>query len=186
MTDVVLKTVDRIERQCGECQLCCRLLPVRALGKGANTRCRHQKFGKGCAVYHQAAMPPECMMWNSRWLVNDDTGDLPRPDRSHYVIDIMPDFITVRENATGATQTVEVIQIWLDPKYPDAHRDPALRAYLARRALEGKVGLVRTPSKGFVLAPPAMSEDGQWHEIDSMEREAQHSFTEIVQALGGA
>ena len=40
-------------RTCGNRQLCCRLLPVRELAKGANVRCQHQKFGVGCAVYHR-------------------------------------------------------------------------------------------------------------------------------------
>src|SRR4051812_46218248 len=99
-------------RQCGDCQLCCKLLPVPPLRKGAGEKCKHQKFGKGCTVYHTQAMPPECGFWNCRWLVGDDTADMPRPDRAHYVIDIMPDFVTVTDNVTGATQKIQVVQIW--------------------------------------------------------------------------
>ena len=130
-------------RQCGDCQLCCKLLPVPPLEKKAGQRCRHQKFGKGCAVYHKAGMPMECSIWNCRWLVNDDTADLPRPDRSHYVIDITPDHITLQDNETKATTAIQVVQIWIDPKHPLAHRDPALRAYLLRRGEQGIAALVR-------------------------------------------
>ena len=74
-------------RQCGDCQLCCKLLPVPPLEKKAGQRCQHQKFGKGCTVYHsRAGMPMECSIWNCRWLVNDDADELSRPDRVHYVI----------------------------------------------------------------------------------------------------
>jgi hypothetical protein len=172
-------------RHCGECQLCCKLLPVPPLGKKAGERCRYQKFGKGCAVYRGAAMPPECRLWSCRWLVNDDTADLPRPDHAHYVIDMMPDFITIRENATGEKQHVQVVQIWCDPKHPDAHRDPHLRAYLRRRGAEGIAALVRFGSAhGITLIPPEMSADGKWHEVTAMEREKPHSLMDMLVALG--
>jgi hypothetical protein len=152
-------------RQCGDCQLCCRLLPVRELEKPANTRCRHQSFAKGCGVYRKPGMPPSCALWNCRWLVNNDTADMRRPDRTHYVIDIMPDYIKLVPAAGGEPITIAVVQIWCDTKFPDAHRDPELRAYLARRGEEGIAGLVRySSSAAFTIFPPAMADDGQWHE----------------------
>ena len=138
-------------RQCGDCQLCCKLMPVAGIGKLAGVRCQHQKFGKGCAVYHKPGMPPECALWNCRWLVNDDADELSRPDRAHYVIDVLPDFITVNDNATGMAQNIQVAQIWVDPSYPEAHRDPALRRWMFRRAQEGIAALIRfNAHDGFV------------------------------------
>lgn len=183
-------------RQCGGCTLCCKLLPVHDgalingkrmrgnLDKLAGERCPYQRHHKGCAVYNTAKMPACCKMWNCRWLVNDDTGDLSRPDRSHYVLDIMPDYVTVVDNATGERHKVEVIQIWIDPRYPYAHRDPALRRYLERK---GKMAIVRfNSSEAIHLMPPSMASDGQWHELEGKSEEREHSFMEIVQALGGS
>jgi hypothetical protein len=148
-------------RQCGDCQLCCRLLPVPPLGKKAGERCQHQKFGKGCAVYHTAAMPPECGLWNCQWLTNDDTAGLSRPDRSHYVIDIVPDFMTLQDNATGQQYKIPVVQIWIDPAHPLAHRDPALRAFLLRRGEQGIAALVRFDNRRAVtIIPPNMIGEG--------------------------
>jgi hypothetical protein len=174
-------------RHCGDCQLCCKLLPVHSLHKLAGERCRHQKFGKGCAVHHKlASVSRECSLWNCRWLVNDDTADLSRPDRSHYVIDLLPDFITMRNNETGEAQHVEAVQIWVDPKHPDAHRDPLLRAYLERRGAENKVGLVRWDNhRGMVIFPPALSHDRQWHEERSDLNAKEHSLADTVAALSG-
>jgi len=173
-------------RQCNDCQACCKLLPVPPLQKRGGERCRHQKFGKGCTVYRTAKMPPECSIWNCRWLVNDDTDELSRPDRSHVVIDVMPDFVTVRDNETGKTFPLEVVQVWCDPKHRDAHRDPALRAYLFRRALEGKAAIIRYGSRDAVtlLAPP-LNSDGEWHEVGGESEERSHSVHEIIQTLGG-
>lgn len=116
-----------MNRRCGDCTLCCKLLPAPELEKPAGARCSHQRHGKGCAVY--ARRPWSCATWTCRWLAGDDTSDLSRPDRVHYVIDVMPDFVRVGPDS----QAVPVVQVWIDPDYPDAHRDPRLRAYLARR-----------------------------------------------------
>ncbi len=177
-------------RRCGECTLCCRLLPVRELGKGAGERCRHQR-GLGCKVYHQLkTVSPSCAMWTCRWLVEDDTADLSRPDRSHYVIDVMPDYVRWVENETGRSATVPTIQIWIDPAHPDAHRDPALRAYVERRAAEGMVALVRYGSgtdDDFTLIAPQLAEDRQWHEVKhppGVPVDPEHSAADRVKALG--
>jgi hypothetical protein len=173
-------------RACGDCQLCCKLVPVVSLDKGAGQRCKHQRAGKGCTVYRKPGMPVECALWNCRWLVNDDTADLSRPDRSHYVIDIAPDFATMLNNDTGEREHFQVVQIWVDPDYPDAHRDPALRRYLERRAAENVVGLVRwDDQRGMAIFPPALSSDGQWHETMSNLSGPRHTPADVVKALGG-
>jgi hypothetical protein len=188
MTFLVEVLPGRPQRHCGDCQLCCKLLPVRSLKKGANERCKYQRHGKGCAVYPVLeSVSPECRMWNCRWLVNNDTADLRRPDRSHYVIDLTPDYITIRNNETGERQHIQVVQIWVDPKFPDAHRDPALRAYLERRGKENIVALVRWSNvKGMVLVPPELSADGKWHEERTGEIDpTPHTPEQLFAALTG-
>jgi hypothetical protein len=174
-------------RQCGDCQLCCKLLPVHSLGKLAGQRCGHQRVGKGCMVYQQLGrVAPECKLWNCRWLVSDDTENLSRPDRSHYVLDLMPDFVTLRDDNTGEARHIEVVQIWVDPKHPDVHRDPALRAYLERRAEEGIAGLVRWDNEAAVaIFAPALSADHEWHEVGSKFTLKAHTVEDKVKALGG-
>jgi hypothetical protein len=171
-------------RHCGDCQLCCRLLPVVPLQKGADEKCGFQKVHKGCTVYATPQMPPECKLWNCRWLLNDDTGEIARPDKAHYVIDVMPDFITVGELPGLGRQHIPVVQIWIDPNYPDIHRDPALRAYLWRRASEGIAALIRFNSRdAIVLFAPPMT-NGEWHEVHCASPEKTHSVADIVNVLG--
>jgi hypothetical protein len=170
-------------RQCGDCQLCCKLLPVKSLAKPASARCQHQRVGKGCMVYAKLwGVAPECKLWNCRWLGNDDMDELRRPDRSHYVVDIMPDFVTATTH-NGERVSMEVVQIWVDPDYPDAHRDPALRAWLIRK---NKIGLIRySDREAITLFPPAMMDTGQWFERRSnLSREAPHTAAQVVAALG--
>jgi hypothetical protein len=172
-------------RQCGSCNLCCKLLPVPPLGKKAGERCKYLKFQKGCTVYQKPQMPTECQLWSCRWLVNNDTAEIRRPDHAHYVIDVMPDYITVVDNQTGGTRDIQIAQVWIDPKYPDAHRDPALRRWMFRRAQEGIATLVRYNSRdSLTIFPPPFDVNGQWHEITG-EAEEQHSFSDVIEALGG-
>lgn len=185
-----------MRRQCGDCQLCCKLLPVKdnepwrgapAMDKPAGQKCIYQKHHVGCTVYGTGKMPACCQMWNCRWVVDTVPRDIGRPDRVHYVIDIMPDFVTTVSN--GVAQNVQVVQIWVDPRYPDAHRDPALRAWLAKLAEEQHIlGMVRYSHRDtMMLLAPSVTEDGEWweHRQNIVMREHTNTLTEVVSALGG-
>lgn len=156
-----------MDRHCGDCTLCCKLVPVQALAKPANTRCRHQS-SKGCAVYKQLnTVSPECRLWNCRWLVDPATAGLRRPDRVHYVLDLVPGFVGAREGNEGPWRNVQVLQIWADPAHKHAWRyDDALVAYLLKLAEEeGMAALVRygNARATFIAAPP-LTQDGKWIE----------------------
>lgn len=169
-------------RRCGDCQLCCKLLPLRELDKPHNTKCEHQKVGKGCRIY--ARRPTSCRLWSCRWLAMNDTADLRRPDRSHYVLDPIPDYITAVQNTTGEERVFPVIQIWVDPRHPDAHRDPALRAYLERRGAEGWIGLVRLGAgDGLLIVPPVMADDRRWHETPTTATQRSHSLDQTIASI---
>jgi hypothetical protein len=153
-------------RKCGSCSLCCKLLPVRELTKVAGQRCKFQRHSdKGCCKIYERR-PPSCVMWSCVWYASpEEAGDMRRPDRTHYVVDIMPDFVTAVDQASGLTQRIDVVQVWIDPFHPEAHRDPALRAYLARRGeRDGMAAIIRLNSDdAWVLIPPALN-NGQWQE----------------------
>jgi hypothetical protein len=156
-------------RSCGSCQLCCTLLPVELAdgNKPANERCKHV-CSKGCGIYENR--PPPCRWFNCRWLFDPDTAPMRRPDRVHYVIDPMLDTIIANN------QPIEVLQVWVDPRRRDAHRDPALRAYLAKMAEKhGVPAIIRYGStEGFVLVAPPHSADGEWLELHGIVRTQEH------------
>jgi hypothetical protein len=147
-------------RQCGSCKACCTAIPV-DLPEGkkpANVRCRHLK-SRGCGIYEHRPKP--CVYWSCRWLMDETTADIRRPDHCGYIIDAMPDTIL----ADG--RPVECVQIWVDPNRRDVHRDPPLRAWLEdvhRR--HGYIAMVRWGSaEGVLLVPPAASDTGEWLEL---------------------
>lgn len=150
------------KRSCGDCQLCCRLLPTEEIAKPENQRCRHQKSYCGCTIYPNR--PLSCQLWSCRWLLDDDMGDQPRPDRSHIVVDMMPDVIRAKDNNTGVTTTMPVIVVWIDPAHRHAYKTDVFLRYVKRQTVPV---LIRYGSRdnGGVLFPPATT--GQdtvaWH-----------------------
>lgn len=169
-----------MKRECGECQLCCRLLPVVSLNKVANEKCKFQKFHKGCLVYQTPKMPMECRVWNCRWIVNTIPDNMARPDRVHYVVDLMPDVIVVKNNETGQSNPMQCIVVWCDPKYPLAYRNPELYNWIA---IQHKVLMVRMNSRDSIIVfPPAMNSTGEWAEVVT---EA-HERDEVTKAIEDA
>jgi hypothetical protein len=181
-------------RQCGGCTLCCKLVPVEELRKLAGARCAHQRTGKGCTVY--PTRPVSCREWSCMWLVgiqeNGQALSLSRPDRTHYVIDSVPDIVRVTYDDGSPELQQDVMQVWVDPLYPDAHEDLALRRMLDDN---GIIALVRyNTEQAFTLCPPSRSADHQWHQTASQncvdmigaQREARFKFWARAdeQALG--
>jgi hypothetical protein len=167
-------------RQCGACQLCCKLLPVPTLHKAAGTKCRHAKVGKGCTIY--ASRPGPCRTWSCRWLADRETAGMPRPDRCHYVIDLVTDYVRAVPNDGGPVLVFNVMQVWVDPAFPDAHRAPELRQYMLRMAEKYQLGtIVRFDSeRAITIFPPPVSADRQWHEINDGKIEARNELERQV------
>lgn len=151
-------------RKCGDCQLCCRLLPTAEIAKPENERCPHQ-CRTGCHIY--AGRPMSCRLWSCRWLVDDDMADQPRPDRSHIVVDMMPDVIRAKNNETGEVQVLPAIVVWIDPAHRHAYKSDVFLRYVKRQTVPV---LIRYGSRdnGGVLFPPATT--GQdtiaWHDSE--------------------
>ena len=171
-----------MNRVCGDCQLCCKLLPIDALSKPANKRCRYQKIRTGCTIY--STRPAECRVWSCQWLKNPETNALKRPDRAHYVIDPIPDYVRFPQIDGSDDVVIPVLQIWIDPGFPDAHRDPSLRAFLAQVARrDGMAALIRFDERtAITLLAPFLHNGPDWIEITG-EREAMHSVADIFHKL---
>jgi hypothetical protein len=154
-------------RRCGSCTLCCKLVPVTShhereeqlasllnvpigprIDKPAGQKCPHQ-CASGCKIYDER--PFSCRMWSCRWLNGADTEGMRRPDRVHYVIDCMPDYVTMHMT-DGSAMKFGVVQVWIDPDHPQAWRhDPSLLAYMKRRGREGIATIIRFNSRDAVV-----------------------------------
>src|SRR5215510_6556638 len=106
---IALSDIVETPRTCGDCTLCCKLLPVKEIGKVGGHRCQHQSSSKGCRIY--ANRPDSCRLWSCMWWHGAGYG-LRRPDRSHFVIDPLPDLVDAVDNDTGQAMQWQVVQVW--------------------------------------------------------------------------
>ena len=90
---------------------------------------------------------------------------MPRPDRCHYVIDVIDDYIEMVHD-DGKRERLGVIQVWVDPGFRDAYKAPELREYMLRMATEHRMAtIIRYSSReALTIFPPPLCTDGQWHE----------------------
>src|SRR5258708_5844522 len=70
-------------RTCGECSLCCKLLPIDLLDKQANLWCQHCKPGNGCSIYN--ARPQVCRDYHCGWLLGA-LNDSWYPTNCHMIV----------------------------------------------------------------------------------------------------
>lgn len=171
------------QRRCGSCTACCTLVSVELPegAKPAGTPCQHLAAnGRGCGIY--ADRPRVCQAWSCRWLFDADTKDLKRPDHGGYVI--LPDLQSVLVDEIE----IAALQVSLDPDRPDAHRDPALRAYLVlvfeRFSVPALIRNVDKPGQdAFLLIPPEKPGE-EWIERHSnqLSQEAMAARLEEVRA----
>lgn len=169
-------------RECGDCQLCCRIVPVEEINKAAGVRCKHQKSGLGCKIYPNR--PFSCRTWSCQWLLGQGTEGLARPDRTHYVIDSFPDTIYLNVPTPAGIETTPLvsIQVWVDPRYPDAWDNERLKSYLNARRMP--VIIRYGNDSGFVLFPPSVSGTGEWVKNDTKPQPRQFLFDK--RALSGS
>jgi len=171
-----------MERKCGDCSLCCKLVPVKSIGKPGYTRCRFQRH-KGCLIHDTPNYPGDCAVWACRWLLNA-AGETSRPDRTHIVIDIMPDYVTVIL-PNGEPQQIEAVQCWVDPKYPEAHEDKDFRDFVETLAMDGVLCLLRYPDgvAKMLFAPSMMPDNKFYLREDGMTKEEQHTPQQLAEVL---
>ncbi len=94
-------------RSCGECDLCCTVLRVDALGKLGGRRCTHQgEAGPGCGIY--ATRPGICRAYRCLWL-QGGLRPADRPDRLGAVIDLStregPAYLGIRQLREGTFES---------------------------------------------------------------------------------
>lgn len=73
------------DRTCGDCTVCCTVLPIEADGfdKSSGVTCRHC-ISTGCAIY--ADRPRPCRDFDCGWLQLPMLDDAWRPDRSGVLV----------------------------------------------------------------------------------------------------
>ena len=76
-----------LSRECGNCTVCCRVLPIRSpgLNKTSHVLCPHCEEGEGCRIYE--TRPSLCRDYYCGWRMWESLPDDWRPDKSGVFVD---------------------------------------------------------------------------------------------------
>lgn len=135
-------------RECGECNLCCKVIDidVEEFRKPYNQWCQHAKPRRGCGIYPER--PMVCRTWACQWLTDPTFVEEWYPLNSKMVISPM---IQVE----GKPLEVE---IHVDPGRPGIWREEPWHSQIiawSRSMLLANAGLLRVyvGNKGWIVLP---------------------------------
>jgi len=77
------------KKECGECTMCCELLPIPELQKPESILCGFCKINKGCSVYKNR--PNSCKEFNCVYIQDEDVDLELRPDNSKVMFEKVTD-----------------------------------------------------------------------------------------------
>ena len=144
-------------KSCNGCDLCCRLLEIRTLGKAPGRPCSHQRGCSGCGIH--ADKPAECAKFQCLWTLVGDLGEEWRPDRSGLLL---------------WSDNPQRLIVDVDPLTPTAWRNQPyldqLRRWADRNIAAPIEVLVRVAGRIWVVFPEAEIELGPYSDdlaIDS-------------------
>lgn len=141
-------------RDCGVCNLCCKLLAVDELPKPAGTWCAHVVKHKGCGIYQDR--PGACRVFNCHFLADETLGEVWRPSHARFFI---------HADGDARTYCVEV-----DPGSPLAWKAEPYHSQLRRWAERARTGegrvLVYVGEHAFAVFPERDIDLGQTHRGD--------------------
>ena len=162
-----------VGRECGECSMCCKLLPIEdpELKKAAGKWCQHchPKRG-GCTIYE--TRPAVCRSFACVWLTTPQMGDAWWPAKSKIVV--------VGADENDPTDNITYI---VDPAFPTRWRAAPYYAEIKKRAIGGlntenrfltyvEVGSRRT----LVLPRKEVDITGRKHDVEGSGLDWEVSF----------
>jgi hypothetical protein len=96
-------------RRCGDCTVCCTVMPVTELAKPPYVTCSHCGPA-GCGVYE--SRPLTCRGWSCEWWTGRlGLTDSQRPDKLGVMFSYHPRFIVAHESRPGTALSKEAIRV---------------------------------------------------------------------------
>jgi hypothetical protein len=122
--------------------MCCKVPPIPELEKPAGRWCSHAVTGKGCGIYE--SRPDVCRRFYCQWIVDPRLGPEWKPEKAKFVV--FPD----RDNK-------ELINVMVDPAFPDAWSKPpffaAIKNWVTEGATLGRFVLVHVGARVTAVLP---------------------------------
>lgn len=80
-------------RECGECTLCCLVLPIQEIKSEPGKLCSHCDLKSGCTIYN--TRPVSCINFKCSWLCDNKMSEGLRPDRTNIIFEKITDEIHI-------------------------------------------------------------------------------------------
>jgi hypothetical protein len=75
-------------RECGACNMCCKVYTFPEINKPAGVWCKYCRPGKGCTIHDD--LPGQCRDFFCLWMTDGTMPDEWRPDRARFVLTVYP------------------------------------------------------------------------------------------------
>lgn len=124
-------------KDCGECGLCCKVIEVPTLKKGAGVWCQYCTK-KSCSIWE--TRPAICRTFNCMWTTNIVMGEALRPDRCKVVFD--PAYLPERTIVAN-----------VDEDRPDAWKEGEVKKLIVQMARDGFTVWVMVGKDRHILLP---------------------------------
>jgi hypothetical protein len=128
-------------RQCGDCTMCCKVMPIEELSKPAHQWCQHARPGSGCAIYQ--SRPAECRGFACSWLLAKAIGEHWKPTKSKMVLVHRRDHQLERP----------LIMVHTDRSYPNAWRRSPYYEELKRQCGQISVVIILSDRSRVMMCP---------------------------------
>lgn len=141
-----------MDKTCGDCGLCCKLLRIQELAKPDGQWCWNFKRGLGCSIY--GTRPTECRTFHCGWLMESHLDERWKPTTARFVI---------WQPGGGGRLVIQV-----DPAYPQAWRkEPyysTIKGWSRRDRPHAAEVTVRIGQRLIIVFPEAEIELGGWED----------------------
>lgn len=87
MDNTIPPPAGKKQNECGDCNLCCKVMGISELNKPPGPWCSHAVKGKGCGIYEQR--PGSCRQFGCFWLLGNLAPEY-KPNKVKAVIAIPP------------------------------------------------------------------------------------------------
>ena len=122
--------------------MCCKLPLIKELEKPSDRWCRHAAIGKGCGIYQDR--PPVCREFLCQWMLDPGLGSEWKPEKAKFIL--------YRDR-----EKEEVLNVAVDPAFPDAWTKPPFHAAIKNWVLEGaergRLVMVRIGTRWIAVLP---------------------------------
>lgn len=140
-----------VQRSCGTCSFCCKVMAVEELAKPMGAWCAHRSPGRGCGIH--GSHPPSCQGFACQWLLEPAMPHRLRPDQTKVVL---------TAEAEGARLVANC-----DPANPAAWRRGPIYDFLKQQARatwgSGRTVLAKAGRRLWLIAPEEDVDLGEVH-----------------------